>query len=567
MGNKASIEKPWLQHYGHIPHSLSYPDKSLWETVFDTIEKHPKVNALNYFGSAITYKQLHEKIERCAKAFKALGVQRGDKVTICMPNTPEAVYSFYAVNMLGAVANMIHPLSAENEIKRFVNITDSRIIVAINISAEKISNIINETCIEKVIVASPKDSMPPLLGVGYQMTKGRKVTKVSHPKFVSFESFLSGSNNFKGDFAIKGKSDDPAAILYSGGTTGESKGIILTNLNLNAIAVQGLAMTDCIEPGDRILAIMPVFHGFGLALCVHIALYAGVTSVLVPQFDMKTFHKLLAKHKPNIMAGVPTLYEALMRNKKMEGLDLSFLKCVLSGGDSLSVQMKERVDNFLKEHNANVQVREGYGLTESVTGSCLNPKNNTRAGSVGIPLPDTILKIVNRETNEELNYGEEGEICVTGPTTMQGYMGDEEETNRVLQTHEDGQLWLHTGDLGYMEPDGFIHFRQRIKRMIITSGYNVYPQIVEQVLESHPAVAYSSVIGLPDAYSGQKVKAYIVLNNGFATTEETQNSIKKHCEMNIAKYAMPKEFEYKDSLPKTLVGKVNYRALELENAK
>jgi len=285
----------------------------------------------------------------------------------------------------------------------------------------------------------------------------------------------------------------------------------------------------------------------------------------LPQFDIKTFHKLLLNYRPHVIAGVPTLFEAIMRNEHMDSVDLSFLKCAISGGDSLSVSTKQKVDEFLKKRGATVEVREGYGLTECVTGSCLNPKTNIKAGSIGIPYPDTYYKIVKPGTHEKLEYGEEGEICLSGPTVMLGYLDDEEETNRVLQKHDDGQTWLFTGDLGYMEADGFVCFKQRINRMIITSGYSVYPQRIENVLDSHPDVLYSCVIGLPDEYRGQSIKAYVVLKYDVSAMETVKNSIKIHCETNIAKYAMPKEFEYRDALPKTLVGKIDYRALELEN--
>lgn len=306
---------------------------------------------------------------------------------------------------------------------------------------------------------------------------------------------------------------------------------------------------------------MPIFHGFGLGICIHTVICAGATAVILPQFDVNTFDKLLKKYKPNIIAGVPTLYEALLRNPKIDEMDLSFLKCAISGGDSLSINLKKKVDKFLQEHNAKCQIREGYGLTECVTGSCLTPKENYKEGSIGIPYPDTYYKIVIPNTHTKLNYGETGEICLSGPTVMLGYLNEPKETGHTLQLHEDGLVWLHTGDLGSMDEEGFIYFKQRLKRMIISSGYNIYPQVIENVIDSHPDVLYSTVIGIPDDYKGQKVKAFIVLKNGINPTDDVQNSIKEHCSKNIAKYAMPKEFEYRDSLPKTLVGKVAFREL------
>ena len=565
MTGKASIDKPWLQHYGNIPHSLEYPDTSMWEIVEESAKKHPHFIAYNYFGKTATYSELMRQIEMSAKAFGALGIRQGDKVTICMPNVPEAVIGFYALNMVGAVANMIHPLSSENEIKRFLNISESKLIIAINICADKIKNIISETAIEKAIIVSPKDSMSALLGIGYKLTKGRKIKTVRHERFITFREFMSYAGNYIGEFKHKQNGNVPAAIMYSGGTTGDTKGIILTNLNFNVLAIQSMTWANCFESQDRILSVTPIFHGYGLGTCIHAVLWKGMTTILLPQFDINAFHKYLSNYKPHALVGVPTLYEALMRNKHIQSMDLSFLKLAASGGDTLSISRKEKIDVFLKERNANIEVRDGYGMTESVTVTCWNPDHKTKAGSVGVPFPDVNYKIVTPNTQEEETYGVVGEICVSSPALMTGYLNEPKETAKTLQTHKDGALWLHTGDLGYIEEDGFVYFKQRIKRMIISSGYNIYPQSIENIIDSHPDVMYSTIIGVPDDYRGKWVKAYIVLKNGVNPTEMIRDSIKAHCEKNIAKYAIPKKFEFRETLPKTIMGKVDYRALESEN--
>lgn len=567
MKKTKEINTSWYKSYGHIPPHLEYPDNSIWELIQDTASTYPKNITYDYFGTTINYTEFMKKIRECAKAFKALGIKQKDRVTICMPNTPEAVISFYALNMIGAIANMIHPLSAENEMKFYLNFSESKIMLAIDISCEKINNIINETKLEKVIIASAKDSMPNLTGIGYWLLQGRKTKKIQNSKFIYYKDFIKQGEDWDQSYEIKGKGNDPAVILYSGGTTGEPKGILLSNLNFNSLAIQGLTMCDCIVSTDSILSIMPIFHGFGLGVCIHTALYAGAKAILLPQFSVKNFHKLLIKYKPNVMAGVPTLYEALLRNKHMDKIDLSHLKCVISGGDSLSVSLKKKIDQFLKEHNSNIQIREGYGLTECVTGTCLTLKDTYIEGSMGIPYPDTYYKIVNPETHDELPFNETGEICLSGPTVMLGYINNPKETAHTLQTHNDGLVWLHTGDLGTMDENGFIYFKQRLKRMIISSGYNIYPQNIENVIDSHSDVLYSTVIGVKDSYKGQRVKAFVVLKDGIKPTDEVQDSIKQHCYMNIAKYAIPKEFEFRDSLPKTLVGKVAFNKLVEEEEK
>ena len=284
----------------------------------------------------------------------------------------------------------------------------------------------------------------------------------------------------------------------------------------------------------------------------------------MPRVSVESYAKLLKKEKPNYIAGVPTLYEGITRNPYMDGVDLSCLKGVFSGGDSLSIELKKKFDLFLKQHGATVQVREGYGTTECVTASCLTPYDMYREGSIGLPFPDTYYKIVKVGTTDEVPYGEEGEICLTGPSMMMGYVNQPEETAHTMQVHADGRTWVHTGDLGLMDEDGFVYFRQRIKRMIVTSGYNVYPSQLENILDAHEAVQMSCVIGVRDSYKMQKVKAFIVLRPGLQETPELMESIWEHCRRHIAKYAMPYEIEVRDSLPKTLVGKVAYTVLEKE---
>ncbi|MCD8001314.1 MAG: AMP-binding protein, partial [Oscillospiraceae bacterium] len=358
--------------------------------------------------------------------------------------------------------------------------------------------------------------------------------------------------------------DDPAVILYSGGTTGTTKGIVLTNRNFNALAEQIIATNPMFRPGDKMLAAMPLFHGFGLGVCIHSMLYNGGRCVLVPRFTAASYAKLITKYHCNFIAGVPTLYEALLRLPSMEKADLSCLKGVFSGGDSLSVELKKKFDKFLYDHKAAIQVREGYGTTETVTACCLTPVNMFKEGSIGIPFPDTYIKIVKPSTDEELPYGEEGEILLAGPTVMKEYADNPEETAQTLRRHADGLTWVYTGDLGTMDEQGFVYFRGRAKRMIISSGYNIYPGQLENILDAHEKVQMSCIIGVPDTYRMQKVKAFVMLAPGVPATEETKKELLSYCGKHIAKYAMPYDIEFRTELPKTLVGKVAYRKLEEE---
>ncbi len=558
------IKTPWYSSYNDVKEHLEYPNISLYKMLENSILKHQDNISYNYYGTKRTYKEFAQEIDKCARAFKSLGVKTKDRVSICMPNTPEAIISFYALNKIGAVANMIHPLSAENEIKRFLNISKSKYIIAIDLSFHKINKIAQETFLEKCILVSAKNSMPLYMKIGYQLTKGRKIKIEKSNLILNWNDFIKLSKNYNKEIQDDFDGNYVAAILYSGGTTGYPRGIELTNLNFNALAMQSFEACGCLKEKDKVLAIMPVFHGFGLGICIHTVQYFGGTSILLPQFSSKTFDKLLKKYKPNIIAGVPTLYEALLKNKKLDGYDLSFLKCVISGGDSLSINLKKKVDCFLKEHGANIQIREGYGLTECVTGSCLTPLNDYKEGSIGIPYPDTYYKIVKPNTDEELPYGEDGEILISGPSVMKGYLDDEEETTQTLRKHKDGLTWLYTGDLGYMDKDGFIYFKQRLKRIIVSSGYSIYPQYIENIIDSHPKVLMSCVIGIDHPYKVQVAKAFIVLKNGYEASDELLKEIQELCKKNLAKYVLPYEYEFRTELPKTLVGKIAYIQLEEE---
>ena len=369
------------------------------------------------------------------------------------------------------------------------------------------------------------------------------------------------------NYRVSRKSDDPAVILYSGGTTGTTKGIVLTNKNFNALAQQITATNPMFRVGDKMLSAMPLFHGFGLGVCIHSMLANGGRCILIPRFTAKSYAKQIAKNKCSFIAGVPTLYEVLLRVPDMNKADLSSLKGVFSGGDSLTPELKKKFDKFLYDHNAIIQIREGYGTTETVTACCLTPPNMHKEGSIGVPFPDTYIKIVKPDTDEELDYGEEGEILLSGPTVMKEYLKHPEETKRTLRRHEDGLTWVYTGDLGMMDSEGFVFFKGRAKRMIISSGYNIYPAAIENVIDALDFVQMSCVIGVPDAYKMQKIKAFVSLKPGVAADSTTKSKIMEHCRQHIARYSMPYDIEFRAELPKTLVGKVAYRVLEDEEKK
>ena len=563
-----SSSAPWLQFYGETPRTIDYPQATMYQMIRSAAKRFPDNCAYEFMGRRTTYAEFLRRIDLAAKALLELGIQKGDRVTICMPNSPQGVDCFYACNRIGAVSNMIHPLSAPKEIKFYLNFSHSKAILTLDQFYPKIASVVPE--LEqpvRILIARIREELPPALAMGYALTAGRKIPKL--PKKADYtlwaDALAMGRRRRDPLPPDDGLATDGASILYSGGTTGTTKGILLSNLNFNALALQTIAASG-FSPIDglKMLSVMPLFHGFGLGLGIHTPLIAGASCILVPQFTVQTYAKLLVKKKPNIIPGVPTLFEALLRADNLDGADLSFLKGMFCGGDSLSIELKKKVDAFLHEHNASIQVREGYGTTECVTASCLTPVNYYRSGSIGVPFPDTYYKIVKPGTTEELPPNTDGEICISGPTVMLGYVDNPEETAHTLRRHNEGRVFLHTGDLGYMDADGFVYFRQRIKRMIVTSGYNVYPSQLENIIDGHPKVLLSCVIGVKDPYKMQKVKAFVVLRPAYEPSDAVKEELLAYCRERIAKYAMPYDIEFRKELPKTLVGKVAYRVLEEE---
>jgi len=563
-----TAKTPWKNYMGDVPMHLDYFEGSMFEAVEAIAKKYPKNVAFDFMGKSTTYKELVENIENCAKALKTIGIREGDKITIAMPNCPQAIYLFYAVNLVGGIANMIHPLSAEKEIEFYLTESESITAITLDQFYHKFEAIRKNTKIVNIIIASIRDALAEPIRSGYMLTEGRKIRKIPEDApVIRWKDFMRLSRCCFYNYKVQRTGDDPAVILYSGGTTGTTKGILLTNKNFNALGQQVIAANPMFRPGDKMLAAMPIFHGFGLGVCIHTMLTQGGRCILVPRFTPKTYAKDLVKNRCNFIAGVPTLYEALLRLPDMEGADLSCLKGVFSGGDSLSIELKKKFDKFLYDHKATIQVREGYGTTETVTACCLTPSHMYKEGSIGLPFPDTYIKIVEPGTDKELPYGEEGEILLAGPTVMQEYMHHPEETAQTLRQHADGLTWVYTGDLGCMDDQGFVYFKGRAKRMIVTSGYNVYPAQIENILDAHELVQMSCVIGVPDSYKMQKVKAFIKLVPGVEANDATKQAILAYCRKHVAKYAMPYDIEFKDDMPKTLVGKVAYRVLEEEEQK
>lgn len=560
-----SSSAPWLRFYGDIPHRISYPELTIYQIVARTAARIPNAYAYEFWGKKTSYRQFSERINKTARALYAAGIRRGDRVSICMPNTPQALDCFYALNRIGAISNMIHPLSAKHEISFYIDCSQSKAILTLDRFYEKVNDAIALSQTKPMLwIAKIEDELSPFMRIGYRFTEAKKYPPL--PKKGNYKLWSQLIKEGGPELPLAQPShEDCACILYSGGTTGTNKGICLSSQNLNALALQTIAASGypSIE-NMSMLSIMPIFHGFGLGVGIHTALVGGARCILVPNFSIKTYANLLKNKRPNFIPGVPTLFEALLRTDSLEKLDMSFLRGVFCGGDSLSPQLKQRVDAFLRAHASPVDIREGYGMTECVAASCLTPIEHPREGSIGLPYPDTFFKIVAVGTENEQEANELGEICLRGPSVMLGYLNEDSETAQTLRQHSDGHIWLHTGDLGHMDADGYVYFKQRIKRMIVTSGYNVYPSQLEAIINAHPMVHLSCVIGIKDQYKMQRIKAFVVLKPEFTADDQAKQALFDYCKERIAKYAMPHEIEFRQDLPRTNFGKIAYRILQQE---
>jgi len=567
--SKLSNDRPWLKFYKEgVSPNLSYSSSSMVGFLLDAVARFPEYIAYEYYGNTITFRELYEEIRKIAACLKQQGVKEGDKVTICMPNTPSAIIMFYAINMVGAIASMVHPLSAEKEIEIYLNESGSSFLFVLDLVYEKVRKIVDNTSVKKIVIGSVGDNLKTIKKVLYKYkSRDQRPHIETTNDIMTWKEFINYGYGYDGEIMVLRKPEDPAVILYSGGTSGAPKGILLSNKNFNALALQSHLMCDPSKEGDSILAILPIFHGFGLGVCIHTTLCCGMKIILIPDFSPKKLVKEIKKHQPNFLCAVPSLFETLAKSSKIGKNDLACIKCAVSGGDFMSKSLKELVDKCLHEHGSTAEVRVGYGLTEASAATCLTPTGGYKDGSIGIPFPDTYYKIVAIGTHEEVPFGTDGEICISGPTVMLGYINNAEENMQTLRKHSDGRLWLHTGDIGCMDSDGYVFFKQRLKRVIISNGYNIYPTYIENILNSHNSVLSSTVIGIPHPKKVQVAKAYIVLKDGIKPNKNVLKSIKSHCEKNLASYSLPAEYEFIDSLPKTLVGKIAYTKLENNNIK
>ena len=565
--NLLSVDKPWLKHYLGDVEYWDEPRKTIYEYLYEINKDRSYLTALTYFNKKTSYKKMFDIIDKTAASFTKLGIKKGDYVTICMPNTPEGIITFYALNKIGAISNLIHPLSSENEIKKYLNEVNCKTILTIDLCLGKIDNIVKKTKVKNIIKVSIKDSMPIYLKfiLTIVLLKNKKKYKnMNQINILTWKKFLNLGNNVK----IKTNEyveDDKCVMLHTGGTSGSSKGVLLTNENFTALSEQIRIILPSCTSGDKMLAVAPIFHGLGIGNSIFASHICGYNCILVPLFNKKKFHKLLLNQKPNIIAGVPTIFEAMTSNPKFANKDLSFLKYIISGGDSLPENLEIKFNKFLETHNCNSKISKGYGLTETLAAVCSSYKDSNLPNSIGIPMYKNNFKIVTPGTSNEVKIGEKGEICVFGKTVMiDNYYKDNDDI--VIQKHKDGLRWFHTGDMGYADNDGNIYYLQRISRMFVSSGYNIYPGEIEKLVLNNKLIDSCLVIGVKNNYKMKEIKLYIKLHNEI-DKDVVFDQLKKLFKENLPKYSIPKSIELIDEFPKTKLGKLDYKTLEKQMTK
>lgn len=538
---------------------------SLYEVLKESVDFRPQSPAYSYLGVSVSFTEFLAQVDHISLCYRKIGVSEGDRVVICLPNCPQALISFYALNKLGAISVMIHPLSSAPEIERYINDSDSKVAITIGKLVGNFPRITSESVLRTLIVASPVDPLPAIKrGLAKLMKEDVRIPRLEKGSgMITWKEFSSADVSFVDRGFPKVLPDDPACILYTGGTTGVNKGAVHSNKSFNTSAM-GMVQASNLQETDgmKMLANLPMFHGFGLCTCFHIPVFMAVESVLMPIFSVDLICKAITKDRINYIAGVPNLFEKIVDSGLLEDADMSCIAGVFCGGDYITTESKRRFDEFLKARGSNTFMRVGYGSTEVLAAISLTDRYVERTGSCGLALPGFYTKIVKQGTEEKALNGEYGEICVSGPSLMQGYLNNEEETSKVLRKHDDGKTWFHTGDIGYMDDDGHLYFISRMKRVIVTSGYNVYPSQIENILNSIKQVKESCVIGVPDKDRGEKVVAFVVLKDCMQATEKLRKAIADYVEENIVLYARPREYRFVQSMPKTKLFKIDYKQLE-----
>ena len=562
-----SVDKPWMKFYTEESRNYTIPKCSIWQYMTECSRAYEDCVALEYLGQTVTYHNMQKNIEVVAKALKNFGIKEKDIVSVCLPNIPEVVYVFYAINRIGAVANMLDPRNNAEDLKNELLDAKSTLLFSLDSAIEKFEQILDETEVQKVVAVSALNTLPPLIQrIAKVKDKSLRIKIPSDKRYVTYNNFVSTCKNYCGN--LDGVYDEGASavIAYTGGTTGKPKGVITTNQCMNAMVVFNSKMDYDVKPGDRCLTIAPPWTYYGLSNSLNAYLAMGLRIILIPKFEADDLGKLISKCKPNHIVSVPSTLYAVMKCKELEEVDLSYLKTIIVGADKLTEQLETEFNCFLKEHGCNSRVTKGYGMTE-VTAATTYTKNNCNIiGSVGIPFVGNIVSVFTNETDEieECRTGTTGEIAIHGPMLMQGYFGNySEETEKVLRKHNDGRMWVHTGDLGHLDEDGRLYVDGRIKRMFVKHGYKIFPGAIEASIRKYPAIEDCAVVAVEESYNGNEIKAYLVKKeDSTETNQEIEIGVSKLVEKELFNYEIPTKYEFIETFPLTAMGKIDYKALE-----
>lgn len=558
-----SIDKPWLKWYDDDARNIpSCDDTNVYTYLKNQSQSRMSNVAINYFGQKYTYSSLFEKIDTIANAFTKLGVCKGDVVTLSMPNIPENVICFYALNKIGAIANLIDLRLKGQKLVDTINSTTSTLIVATDLFINELISVINDTSIQNVVIASPMNSLPPLVKLIFSLKNNKN--KILKPNYMSWVEFEKSAHNFSGQLINKPSKKDPICILHTSGTTGIPKGVVLTNEVFLEMVAQIKICGLKYDVGDTFLNQVPPFLAYNIVSAVNNPLTMGLTVIMLPDYQPAKFADNIYKYKPNHVIAGPADWTNFLDNPKVMSRNYSFLKSLISGSDKINTEQKNRINKLLSDCGCSNSILEGYGMTEIAAAAVMNVPQHNINDSVGIPLPKVNMCIFDNERNCELNYGELGEICMSGPTVMTGYYNSLEDTESVLKKHDDGILWLHSGDLGYINEDGNIYLEGRLKRIIIRyDGIKVSPFNLEKTILQNKNIAACCVVGHFDKehQMGQVPIAYIVLKE---PSDNTIAEVDKLCKQELSEKYQPKEFVVINALPLTPNGKVDYRALEKE---
>ena len=561
----ASQAKPWLKYYDQKFIDQTLPALSAFEYVCQRSKNHLNDTALEYYGRKFTYADLIVNVKKTAAALRGAGVKKGDIITVVSIMTPEIIALFYAADMMGATLNLVDPRYSVEGIREYIEEVDSHLLVCLNVVYERCRQAAKRTNVEKVIVLSPADSLPPVMAVGYKLTTPDKNKYASN--VIRWKQFIKGGEG-QSTAAEPYDPDHACVVVHTGGTTGSPKGVMLTDDCFNGIALQFQAYPKLFHRGQKLMNVMPPFIAYGFACGIHLPLVLGFTVIIIPNLDPAKLGSLVLKHKPEHMFGVPTHYQQLAADPKLRDKDLSFIINYAAGGDSLSRGAEQTVNDFLAAHGAQYPIAKGYGMTEVSSAATVAAGLDNKPGSVGIPMVNTVVAAFEPGTDQELPIGQRGELCISGPCLMKGYYNKPEETAILLRRHPDGRVWAHTGDMGYLDEDGFVFLDSRIKRMIIRhDGFKVFPSMIENVVSRHPAVHQCSVVGCADKdhTQGRLPFVYIVLKaDTTAKKKQVIRELERMCAEELPEYVQPVAYKFISSMPMTPVGKVDYRQLEAD---